>query len=171
MSHSLQNIINESALKILRPRVRVFLRNGLSCGSFEELVRRAYVEEAYSVGNKSQQKTTVSSISAQTGLSRKEVKRISELPDDYDPQLEQKYNRAVRDISGWVNDKNFANASGKEKILPLDGNEGSFSTLVKKYSGDIPSRSMLDLLLAADCVRIEDDRVELVKQAYVVIKC
>ena len=167
MGGSLQNIINESVLKILRPLVRVMLRNGVSCGSFEELVRRAYVEEAFSVGNKSQLKTTVSSVSAQTGLSRKEVKRLSELPDDHNPELEQKYNRAVRVISGWVNDKSFVDASGKEKILPLEGDEGSFSALVKQFSGDIPTRAMLDLLLAAGCIQVEDNKVALVKHAYV----
>jgi hypothetical protein len=40
------NNINENILKILRPLVRVCIRNGLSCGSFEELVRKAFVDEA-----------------------------------------------------------------------------------------------------------------------------
>lgn len=167
MADSLHNIINESALKILRPLVRVLLRNGVSCGSFEELVRKAYVDEAFSIGNKNQQKTTISSISAQTGLSRKEVKRLSELPDDQAVEVEQKYNRAVRVISGWVNDKNFVDALGNEKILTLDDSADSFSALVKQYSGDIPTKAMLDLLLAADCVQVEDNKVQLIKHAYV----
>ncbi len=167
MSNSLHSILNESALKILRPLVRVLLRNGVSCGSFEELVRKAYVDEAFSIGNKNQQKTTISSVSAQTGLSRKEVKRLSELQGEHHEEVEQKYNRAVRVISGWVNDKKFIDASGKEKILKLDGDADSFSALVKQFSGDIPTRAMLDLLLAADCVQLEDDKVKLIKHAYV----
>ena len=167
MSDSLHNLINESALKILRPLVRVLLRNGVSCGSFEELVRKAYVDEAFSIGNKNQHKTTVSSVSAQTGLSRKEVKRLSELPDNQTVEVEQKYNRAVRVISGWVNDKHFVDASGKEKTLTLDGDVDSFSALVKQFSGDITTKAMLDLLLAADCVQVEDNKVQLIKHAYV----
>ncbi len=167
MSYSLHSILNESALKILRPLVRVLLRNGVSCGSFEELVRKAYVDEAFSIGNKNQQKTTISSISAQTGLSRKEVKRLSELQDDQAVEVEQKYNRAVQVISGWVNDKNFVDALGNEKILTARRYADSFSALVKQYSGDIPTKAMLDLLLAADCVQVEDDKVQLIKHAYV----
>ena len=167
MSNPVQSILNESALKILRPLVRVLLRNGVSCGSFEELVRKAYVDEAFSLGARNQQKTTTSSVSAQTGLSRKEVKRLSELQDANNSDIEQKYNRAVRVISGWVNDDQFTDASGVAKDLPLDGEDISFSTLVKQYSGDVPTKAMLDLLVAAECVQLNDNKAKLVKHAYV----
>ena len=164
MSESINNILTESALKILRPLVRVMIRNGISCGSFEELVRKAYVDEAFSNNN---QQTTISSVSAQTGLSRKEVKRLTELDETHRSDIEQKYNRAVRVISGWINDKKFIDGTGKAKILPIDGDDYSFSALIKEFSGDITTKAMLDLLLAADCVTHKDDKVELIKHAYV----
>ena len=167
MSSAINQILNESAQKILRPLIRVMLRNGVSCGSFEELVRKAYVDEAFAVGEKNQIKTTVSSVSAQTGLSRKEVKRLNEQAATQSDEIEQKYNRAVRVISGWVNEKRFTNAPGKAKTLTLDGEDDSFAALVKQYSGDIPTKAMLDLLLAADCVVVKDNKVNLIKHAYV----
>jgi len=167
MSKSTISILNESALKILRPLVRVLIRNGVSSGSFEELVRKAYVDEAFSMAKDSQKKTTISSVSAQTGLSRKEVKRLTELDDTHHSNIEQKFNRAIRVISGWLNDEKFTDASGKEKILPIDGDEVSFHALVKKFSGDIPTKAMLNLLIEADCVLVKDDKVELIKHAYV----
>jgi len=182
MNEKTNSIIFESALKIIRPLIRVMLRNGVSNGSFEELVRKAYVDEAFSLGEKSPGKTTISSVSAQTGLSRKEVKRLVELDDTHHTEIEQKYNRAVRVISGWVNDKRFADSAGDGKALPMEG-EISFSSLVKEYSGDIPTKAMLDLLLAADCVVLKqtsssndanksknsskNKTVELIKHAYV----
>ncbi|MBL4712773.1 MAG: hypothetical protein JKX75_09820 [Gammaproteobacteria bacterium] len=63
----------------MRPLIRILIRNGIASSSFEELVRKAYVKEAFAMGKKNCQKTTVSSVSAQTGLSRKEVKRLNEL--------------------------------------------------------------------------------------------
>lgn len=167
MDDSTQSIINESAMKILRPLVRVMLRNGVSCGSFEEQVRKAYVDEAFALGKKNQQKTTVSSVSAQTGLSRKEVKRLNELEQAHRPDIERKYNRAVRVISGWVNDNSFIDELENPKILPLTDEEGSFAALVKQYSGDITPKAMLDLLLKAECVKVEDNKVHLIKLAYV----
>ncbi len=167
MSNDIQTIINVSAMKILRPLVRVMLRNGVSCGSFEELVRKAYVDEAFAIGKKNQLKTTVSSVSAQTGLSRKEVKRLNELVQSQCADVEQKYNRAVRVISGWVNEKNFTDAQGNAKALPLSDESDSFAALVKQCSGDITPKAMLDLLLSAECIKVEDNMAHLIKQAYV----
>jgi len=167
MSDSIHSILSESAIRILRPLVRVLLRNGVSCGSFEELVRKAYVDEAFSMGQKNQLKTNISSVSAQTGLSRKEVKRLSELQSDHHEEIEQKYNRAVRVISGWLNDKKYIDSSGNAKIIPLDGEDGSFATLIKEYSGDITTKAMLNLLVAAECVKVQDNEVHLIKHAYV----
>jgi hypothetical protein len=167
MSDSINNILNKSALKILRPLVRVMIRNGVSCGSFEELVRTAYVDEAFAIGKNLKTKTTISSVSAQTGLSRKEVKRLSELEADNNVDVEQKYNRAVRVISGWANENNFIDANGDAKILSLNGSDDSFSALVKQFSGDVPTKAMLDLLIAAGCVTVDADKVQLIKQAYV----
>ena len=163
----MNTIINENVLKILRPLIRVMIRNGVSTGSFEELVRKAYVDEAFAMGEKSQLKTTISSISAQTGLSRKEVKRLHEREASYNIDIEKKYNRAVRVISGWVNNKNFSDGKGNAKQLPIDGDAASFTSLVKQFSGDIPTKAMLDLLLAADCVKVQDGTVKLIKHAYV----
>jgi hypothetical protein len=161
------NIINENVLKILRPLVRVMIRNGVSSGSFEELVRKAYVDEAFSMGKKSQAKTTISSISAQTGLSRKEVKRLHEQDSPHNADIEQKYNRAIRVISGWTNDKNFTDAKGKARELPIEGENVSFAALVKQFSGDIPTKAMLNLLVAAECVKIKEQNIQLIKHAYV----
>ncbi len=167
MPDSLNSILNQSAMKILRPLIRVMLRNGVSCGSFEELARKAYVDEAFAIGKKNQQKTTVSSVSAQTGLSRKEVKRLNELKQTQRVDVEQKYNRAVRVISGWVNEDGFTDAQGNARVLPLSDEKGSFAALVKQYSGDITPKAMLDLLVNAECIEVEDNKVYLIKQAYV----
>jgi len=167
MGDKINNNINENILKILRPLVRVCIRNGLSCGSFEELLRKAYVDEAFAMGKKSQLKTTISGVSAQTGLSRKEVKRLHETEASQNVDIEQKYNRAIRVISGWLNDRNFTDTQGNARVLPVDGENDSFASLVKHYSGDIPTKAMLTLLLAADCVKVEDNTVELIRHAYV----
>jgi len=167
MSNTIQTILNENALKILRPLVRVMLRNGMSCGSFEELVRKAYIDEAFDADKRNQLKATISSVSAQTGLSRKEVKRLSELKNTQYSDIEQKYNRGIRVISGWLNDKKFTDAESKPKVLTLDEDTVSFPALVKKFSGDIPTKAILNLLIAADCVQVKDNKVQLIKRAYV----
>ena len=164
-------ILTTAVRQILRPLVRILLRNGIACGSFEEMVRKAYVDEAFAQAQRSKTKATISSVSAETGLSRKEVKRLTETDLTDSSSTEQKYNRAIRVISGWLNDPRFAYAEGNPRALTLDSgldsDDGSFASLVKHYSGDIPTRAMLNLLESSECVEVKDGLVHLVRNAYV----
>ncbi len=166
-------ILTAAIGQILRPLVRILLRNGIACGSFEEMVRKAYVDEAFAEASRNNTKATVSSVSAETGLSRKEVKRLNETVLTDSENTEQKYNRAIRVISGWLNDPQYAYEEGNPKALSLDsspslnGSETSFANLVKHYSGDIPTKAMLNLLESSNCVEIKDGLVHLVRNAYV----
>ncbi|UCB54421.1 MAG: hypothetical protein JSW45_10800 [Thiotrichales bacterium] len=171
MENTSNKILTTSIAQILRPLVRILLRNGISCGSFEEMVRKAYVEEAFATAQRNNSKATISSVSAETGLSRKEVKRLTETDLSDSKNTEQKYNRAIRVISGWLNDPRFAYEEGNPKALALDSSpdseNGTFANLVKHYSGDIPTKAMLNLLESSNCVEIKDGLVHLVRNAYV----
>lgn len=166
MSNDLHNILVKAASKILRPLVRVMLRNGIACGSFEEILRKAYVDEAFLLAEK-EGKATISAVSAQTGLSRKEVKRLAEKQAELSTGNSQKYNRAIRVISGWLNDERFSSSEGVPLVLEMEGNGNTFAVLVKDYSGDIPTRAMFDLLEKSGCVNKLDGKVQLISHAYV----
>ena len=161
------SILTTAINQILRPLVRILLRNGIACGTFEEMVRKAYVDEAFATAQRTNTKATISSVSAETGLSRKEVKRLTETDVSDSKNTEQKYNRAIRVISGWLNDPHYAYEEGNPKALSLDDSDASFASLVKEYSGDIPTKAMLNLLDASNCVEIKDGHVHLVRNAYV----
>ncbi len=162
------HILTSAVLRILRPLARIMLRNGVACGNFEELVRKAYVDEAFSEAAYKHEKATISSVSAQTGLSRKEVKRLLEQnKTDETNTGSTRYNRATRVISGWLNDRRFSSDENIALALPIENGDNSFARLVKEYSGDIPTKAMLKTLEAAGCVKTIDGFVHLVKHAYV----
>ncbi|MGD2054654.1 MAG: DUF6502 family protein [Gammaproteobacteria bacterium] len=167
MGNSSHSILTAAIRQILRPLVRILLRNGIACGSFEEMARKAYVDEAFTEARRNNSKATVSSVSAETGLSRKEVKRLTETELSDSKDTEQKYNRAIRVISGWLNDPLYAYAEGNPKALSLDSSETSFANLIKHYSGDVTPKAMLNLLEASGCVEVKDGLVHLVRNAYV----
>ena len=167
MNDSSNKLLTAAIGQILRPLARILLRNGIACGSFEEMVRKAYVDEAFAQAHRNNSKATISSVSAETGLSRKEVKRLTETELSDSKNTEQKYNRAIRVISGWLNDPRFAYEEGNPRALSMDSSENSFSRLVKHYSGDIPTKAMLKLLEASNCVEVKDGLVHLVRNAYV----
>ncbi len=167
MAETLQQTLSAAVLTLLRPLVRILLRNGIAYGSFAELAKKTYVDVAFEEFAPDKKKQTISRVSALTGLTRKEAKRLHELQQSDTGENEQRYNRAVRVISGWVNDPEFQDVQGRPAVLPVDGDSGSFSTLVKKYSGDVTTRSMLAVLNSASSIEKDGNQVRLVQHAYV----
>jgi len=167
MSKQQQKILFVAVRKLMRPLVRILLRNGVAYGALADAIRKCYVDVAFEDFAPEGKKQTVSRVSALTGLTRKEVKRLHELDgEDYEASQER-YNRAVRVISGWMNDRRFLDVKGKPAVLSLEKGNKSFAVLVRDYSGDIPVRAMLAMLEEAGSVSNTKDKVRLVRHAYV----
>ncbi len=166
MAKSIQQTLTRALLIVLKPLVRVLLRNGIAYGNFAELAKKTYTDVAFESFAPPGKKQTVSQASALTGLTRKETKRLREMQWPESAGNERRYNRAVRVISGWVNDPLFHDADGRPAPLPLEGQAGSFAALVKKYSGDITPRAMLAVLQSAASVELTEQGVRLVQHAY-----
>jgi hypothetical protein len=167
MPEKIQQTLSAAVLSLLKPLVRVLLRNGIAYGSFAELAKKIYVDVAFNEFAPDKKKQTISRVSALTGLTRKEAKRFHELQNPDTHGSEQRYNRAIRVISGWVNDPEFHDAQGQAAELPIEGEKGSFASLARKYSGDVPTQSMLAVLSIASSIEKTGDRVRLIRQAYV----
>lgn len=162
----LHQTLNTALLHLLRPLVRILLRNGVSFAQFSEQAKRAYVQVGgeYHIPNKAQ---TTSRIATITGLTRKEVQRINSNIDD-DTLHSAKYNRAARVISAWLGEPHYQSTDGQPLLLPVDGAAPSFNALVKAFSGDITPRTILDELIHVGAVREqEDEQLQLVTRAYI----
>lgn len=156
------------AAKILRPLVRTFLRTGVSADQVNELVRWLFVDEFYQQSEFWNRDRPFGSRAAlMTGLSRKEVSRLRQMDTPGEAMLTTKQNRAARVLAGWVNDKRF-HEDGKPAVLPMNspGKMASFERLVQLYSGDLPTRTVLDELKRAGCITTLDENVTLLQQAY-----
>lgn len=167
MSNQVHKGLSAALLKMLRPLASVLTRHGMVYGTFAELARKAFVDAAFEDGANSKKRPTVSSVSAVTGLTRKETKRLRELDLLEDDSSVQRYGRATRIISAWVNDPRFHDDTGQPAILPMDGEQGSFSALVKEFSGDIPTVAMLSVLESSDSVARVAQGVALRSRAYI----
>ncbi|MFA9420497.1 MAG: DUF6502 family protein [Gammaproteobacteria bacterium] len=64
------SLINATT-RLLRPLVKILLRNGIDYGTFAEVIRKVYVDSAFDQIKESGKRPTISSISAITGLTRK----------------------------------------------------------------------------------------------------
>ena len=163
----LRQALSAAVLHLLRPLVRVLLRHGLAYDEFAELARRTYVEVAERDFCLRGRKQTTSRISVITGLNRKEVARLqalNALGQGAHEVLASTMNRAAKVVVGWQRD--HADGSKGGAALALDA--AQFSALVRKHSGDMPVRAVLDELRHAGAVsQGEDGRYRLNGEGYV----
>jgi len=162
-----QQALFSAVQRLMRPLVRILIRNGIAYGGLAELIRKVYVDVAHAEFRPKGKKQTISRVSGLTGLTRKEVKRLVEAGQTDSASSQQRYNRAVRVISGWLHDKRFLDNNRKPIDLPVEGARKSFALLVKEYSGDIPTMAMLTMLEESGSVKMVRGKTRLVRRAYV----
>jgi hypothetical protein len=158
--------------RALRPLFRILLRNQMSFKAFVDIAKHTYVEVAADEFGIPGKKTSVSRVALLSGLTRKDVQRLLDAPAEDDADAGERYNRAARVVAGWVRDPEFSDADGNPRILSLLEGTGrvppSFAALVRRFSGDIPFRAILDELLRVGVVeKVGDDGIRLKTRAYV----
>jgi hypothetical protein len=163
---SMHATLQKAITRLLAPLVRVLLRHGVSHAEFSSWAKQTYVEQAHQNFGIDGKKPTVSRLAIVTGINRKEVKRILELPADATPAL-SKHNRAIRVVTGWLQDSQYRSADGEPKTLTYGDASASFNQLVKQYGGDVPARAVLDELLRVGTVIQTDNQVSLAAKGYV----
>jgi len=107
-----------------------------------------------------------------TGLTRKEIQRISALDQARDAEGAEgaeRYNRAARVVAGWVRDREFNDPNGEPRALSAEGRVDGFAELVRLHGGDVPARAVLDELLRVGAVERDpaDGRIRLLARAYI----
>ncbi len=168
-AESLQATLRAAVHKVLRPLVRLLIRNGVDCASFEEEVRCIYVRVAmsdFALGNR---KPSVSRAATLTGLSRKEVSRLLSLPRDTDLEAAPMgaQNRAASVVSGWVRDTEFQDGTTQPRPLAMEDSAAGFPALVRRYGGDVPPRAVLDELIRVGAAELlPDGRARLTARSY-----
>jgi len=164
---SLKSTLARAVAQVLRPLVRLLLRHSVPYTVFQELAKRVYVEVALSDFAIPGKKASISRASILTGLSRKDVQRLLDEPAGEAGGAAEGYNRAARVLTGWVRDPDFLDAQGQPRALDSDGPQG-FAALVKRHSGDMPVRAVLDELLRVGAVARDDaGRIVPLQRAYV----
>lgn len=160
--------------KLFRPLVRILIRHGVSFPEFSDIAKVVYVEAALHDFPLDEKKVSGSRIAILTGLTRKDVKRLLEAvrqPADIHPgMVSSSMSRAGRVLAGWFQDPDFlATHYGIPRDLPFDSEDGvSFVELVKRYSGDMPARAMLEELLRVGAVqKTEDNLLHVTTRSYI----
>ncbi len=146
--------------RLLRPLIRILIRNGVSFSEFAEVAKGAYVEVAeknFSVPNK---EITQSRISALTGLGRREVHDVVEAKAAREREREgSNLNRIVAILTGWHTDADYTGPYGVPiEIQIKDDNGLDFTTLAERHAGDkVAPKILMDEMVRAG-VAVETER-------------
>lgn len=137
--------VTELLAVMLLPIARMLLRSGFGAGELIRAAKQASVKAALIEVIPLGSRINVSRLSVATGLTRKEIssllgRSLNAKSLSQKTTLEQ---RAWRVLRGWHTDPEYRERSGRLAALPFAGKQKTFSTLVRRYGGDVTPRSVL----------------------------
>lgn len=159
MSDSLKQTLLAAFRVLMGPLVRILLRHGISFAEFAEVAKAVYVETAVKDFKVVGRRATRTRIAVITGLTRKEVKRVIDEAVEERYELRASYNRLGRVLEGWHTDSDFIGPYGMPLELQYESSNPddiTFAGLVKRHSGDMSPRSVLDELVRVAAVTETD---------------
>lgn len=125
-------------LLLIRPVVRFALRHGIRFQETAQMLKLCFIEEAERTLTRSNQKINKSRLSAVTGLQRKDLQKLPELP--------LKTDLITKVVGHWSLSKSYTLQNGKPKKLSFEGLDSEFSRLVQAVSTDLhPGTVMFEL--------------------------
>lgn len=113
---------------------------GIAYPRFDALVRVGYYRAASGRAKLRNKRLNQSALAAMTGLTRVQVRQFSRQSEPNPPATRDRIESVVE---GWMFDSAFLTPARTPRRLSTKGSASPFAALVRKYGGDIPSRSLL----------------------------
>jgi hypothetical protein len=154
--------------QLLRPLVRILLRNGITYDEYAETSKTVFVEVAQRDFPREDVGDSLSQVAIVTGLSRKEAARIAADIAGGGGVSTANLNRVGRILAGWHQDPEFTGPYGLPLELTTDGPLASFPDLVDRYCPGSDPQSVLDELRRVGVVSMQPGgRVRVLTRAYI----
>lgn len=142
MQDKLKKQVLGSFRLVLRPIVKILLRYDIGFSEFAEVVKTAYVDVGSSEFGIRGRPTNISRVSVMTGLTRKEVRRLRTKIESGEESVSVKSTPITEILRRWHSEDEYLDSRGRPLSLPFAGKTGSFSSLVKRFGGDVPAGAM-----------------------------
>lgn len=151
--------------QVVGPLARLAVAKGMPFAVVEDQLKRAFVQAARDTHPHLAPHRAVSRIATATGLSRREVTRLTQ-----DTTVVLKRRPVAAEVfAHWSNDATYKDRRGRPLVLPRQGDAPSFESLAQAVTRDVHPRSLLDELLRLG-LAVHDtqrDTVALVRDAFV----
>ncbi len=132
----------DAFLLVMRPIARILLRYGIGYREFAEVTKMALVDVSLSDFGLRGRPTNISRVAVMTGLTRKEVRRLRDKITIGDSSLSVKTTPLADVLHHWHAHADFTDSNGNPRKLPFAEEAKSFTSLVKKFGGDVPAGAM-----------------------------
>jgi hypothetical protein len=147
MPDNVKTALSISLLRLLRPLVRIMLREGLAYSHFAAVAQMAFVESAAKDFVGKGMKSSVSSVCALTGMTPQEVNAVLIEQERFDSsELLEVSNPFARVLHGWHNDRDYVGPYGFPVDLPFDGSPLSFANLTARHTEGVSPHVVLEEL-------------------------
>jgi len=167
MDEKIKKEILDAFLVVMRPIVRILLRFGIGYREFLEVIKTAYVDIGSSDFGIRGRLTNISRVAVMTGLTRKEVRRLRDRIASGEDVVTVKTTPLSDVLHHWYAQEEFTNSSGYPVTLPFAGGNKSFSSLVRKFGGDIPPGAMrTEMKRVGAIVENEDNSLTVAERTY-----
>lgn len=162
---ALEQALLDALARVLAPAARLAVARGIPFGALEDLFKRAVVEAARAAPADGAA-PTVSRIATATGLTRREVTRLSQHAR---AAAAERPSLATQVFTRWRAERSLRDSRGRSKPLPRQGPAPSFEALAQSITRDVHPRTLLDELCRLGLARLDaaTDRVHLVQDAFV----
>ncbi len=167
MAQDVKDHLRRALSLMLKPLVRLLIAQGVTHADFSESAKEVYVETALRHFEK-EGRVNKSRVAILTGLTRKEVKNVVDRAINSELR-EKTYSRPARVLTGWYSDPMFQGPYGIPLELPYENggeDEPSFAKLVKRYSGDMAPRQMLNQLIESGAIVEVEGRYRAVSRIF-----
>lgn len=149
-------------LRLLRPVLKLCLRNSIKLNEIVELMKKEMVTLAKEEIEKSGDKASGSKISVMTGVHRKDISRLEKSSSSEEPK-----NLISKIMVQWQHASKFITKAGEPRVLNTIGRHSEFAKLVESVNGgDISSYSVLSEMERVGIVKRVGNRVRLVWRDY-----
>lgn len=160
----------DAAMLVLAPLVRWLLRNGVHYGAVAQGLKQVFVCEARRELHARGAKVTDSALSVLSGVHRKDVRAMAELPE---VQASLVPTPASMLFTRWVSDPRLRLPSVDgtpggvlRHRLPRHGPMPSFEALAREVSSDVHPRTLLEEMQRLGLLRVVDEEVELLADQF-----
>jgi hypothetical protein len=167
VSEALRPRLLEALGRVLEPVVLLLLKSGIGWKEFSDLAKEEFVTVATETFGIRGRPTNASRVAILTGLDRREVAKLR-APRERRAAAQGFMSKPTQLLHAWYHDPRYLGRSGKPRDLEIEGADGSFAELVRRYAPGIPLVAMIKELRGAGAIGdAEGKRLRALKRSYV----